>query len=338
MKRSLLLIITFVFILPSCDKMGVNFNAKIEKATTDAIAKIEEEKQVAIRNADEEITKIITKATEGANQDLSKTINSAKDEIRASVIQGVNESIDQKVDSLKKDIANARRLIYIVGILSTISLALIIIEFLISYKRRVYSCTDDFANEVVKIVTKSPEVDQSIQEVIWQELQKRSGNSSKLPSKSELEHIIMNCLQSSPKINEYLKSRICSSSDSEINAPDEYANQTANVPKVGDIVELFARDSRSKTLSGVQTSYQQGKSLYRLLVKGNCTSADLTLCLDPMAKKRILNNSEDYLIPVCKVERKSSHPSDVKVINLGQATKISGDSWEVNTPIEVELS
>lgn len=338
MKRSLLLIITFVFILPSCDKMGGNFNAKIENATTEAISKIEDAKQVAIENADEEITKIITKATEGANQDLSKTINSAKEEIRSSVMQGVNESIDQKVDSLKKDVANNRRLTCIVGILSIISVVLIIIEFLIIYKRRGYPNTDDFTDEVVRIVTKSARVDQSIKEVIWQELQKRPGDSSRLPSKSQLEDAIMNCLRGSQRINECLKSLMRSSTDSEIKAPDEHANPTVNEPKIRNIVELFARDSRSKTLSGVQTSYQQGKSLYRLLVKENCTSADLTLCLDPMAKKRILNNSEDYLMPVCKVERKSSHPSDVKVINMGLATKISGDSWEVNTPIEVEFS
>lgn len=337
MKRYLLLIITFTLFLSSCDKLGGNFNAKIEKATNEAIAKINNEKQTAIENADEEITKIITKATEGANQDLSKTINSAKDEIRSSVIQGVNESIDQTVDILKKNIANNKRLTFIVGILSIISIVLIIIDFLIIYKRKSYSSTDDFKDEVVMIVTKSTRVDQSIKEVIWQELKKRP-DSLRQPSHSELENAIINCLQTSPRINEYLKSRICLSTDSKINASGEDANPTVDVPKEENIVELFARDSRSKTLSGVQTSYQQGKSLYRLLVKENCTSADLTLCLDPMAKKRILNNSEDYLMPVCKVERKSSHPSDVKVINMGLATKISGDSWEVNTPIEVEFS
>lgn len=117
-------------------------------------------------------------------------------------------------------------------------------------------------------------------------------------------------------------------------------NDENSNPEVSSLkYELYAKDSQTKTLSVIDSTYRQGFSIYRLMLPSpDSTFAELDLCLDrDDAKGRILANGDQFLEAVCSITRESSRPTTVVVKKLGRAEKNSLGEWVVVQPVEIEL-
>lgn len=113
----------------------------------------------------------------------------------------------------------------------------------------------------------------------------------------------------------------------------EKPNTVANVPRV----ELFARDTPSLELTGVSSSYQPGKSIFKLVLNSNESStANIEICSDkPEVLLRIIQSDQDLIEPVCKIASKVNKPSDIKW-TAGKAEKVDADTWKVCEQVIVE--
>ena len=102
--------------------------------------------------------------------------------------------------------------------------------------------------------------------------------------------------------------------------------------------ELFARDSMSNILSNVQATFQQGKSVYKLiLANADSTNAEVTLCIEREdVKQRILGNDSQFIEAICDVRKSTSSPTEIYVREKGLAEK-NGDDWRVTRKIVVEF-
>lgn len=145
-------------------------------------------------------------------------------------------------------------------------------------------------------------------------------------------------LRESPSSNKYnTLSSIQHNLDKTESQPEqksaEKPNTVTNVPKV----ELFARDTPSLELTGVSSSYQPGKSIFKLVLNSNESStANIEICSDkPEVLQRIIQSDQDLIEPVCKIASKVNKPSDIKW-TAGKAEKVDADTWKVCEQVIVE--
>lgn len=334
MKKQYILLYLLMFaIFSSCGKIGGDYIDQINRASETAINNINAAKDKAVSMAQDSISAIITKSIADANHGLAKTISDAQRDIQNKV----EVSIDQKITSLNTSISSAQRQARIVGIFALFAMALAIGAIcLVLYNK---NC---FRDNVVGVIQDSDRVKSLLEKTL-------QSSSAKGASKQDLDNAIKKFIQSSQFI-EYLKKMGCiavtevssktTDTSKPVTTPNEASQSEPAPTTTTGPIELFAKDSRTKELSNVKSSFQPGESLYKLILsKKDATVAELTLLNEePNVKRRILNNSEDFLTPICKVERKAENPKDVIIRNVGQASKISGDCWEVTKLIEVELS
>ena len=348
MKR---LYILFAFLaIVSCDKLGKKDYSKeleaVNSAKEVAVEAIQSAKTEAVSSARSEISQTITRAMEGANNDLATAINSAKDEIKSSVQESVNKAMESQLKNLTSEVAEAKRLSGITGLIALVAILFaigaIIYAILVSKEHRKTDEGSLLRDSVVRIVKDSERI-----QSYFSGLTQPSANKSL--TKSDVESIVSKALANK---------QVMVSTPQRAGETSKMGQDGSKTPKVGYInnppaepqtstppepvitkVELFAKDSSSDILSGVQSSFQQGKSIYKLLLANKDERyADLTLYLDQDVQRRILKASDDFLIPVCKVERKSSDPQSVTVASMGKAERVSGDTWKVVNPIFVVLS
>lgn len=313
MKRYILPLFLLVFVLASCDGFGKD--ADIKKAKDEAILSIDEAKNNAIQSAKTEISAIVSNTMQDAKQDFSKTINSAKADVDAT--------IKEKQEDANNQILEAKRLTAIVGVLAIVAI-LVCFGLIIAVRKS----NRNFRDNVIKIVTDSSRINELLKQ------NKNNITSKTTYGDKDFNAAVIRCLKL-PEYKGYLIDLIKTSST----AQKEVSSLHATDAKPETKVELFARDSSTKTLSGVNISFQQGKSIYKLqLANQDDRYADITLVDQDDVKRRILKSNEDLLSPVCVVERKSSEPQIVTVVKPGRVEKKGQDVWEVTTPISVELS
>ena len=347
MKRLYILFAILAFV--SCDKLGKKDYSKeleaINNAKVEAVDAIQSAKTEAVSSARSELSQTITKAMEGANNDLASAINSAKDEIKSSVQESVNKALESQLMNLTSDVAEAKRLSGITGLIALVAILFaigaIVYAILVSKELRKTEEGSLLRDGVVRIVKDSDRIHNYLSSL--------AQNSDNKPlTKADVELIVSKALANK---------QVVATSPQKAGEAPRTGQEGPKAPKVGDInekpveqkspasvdpvvtkVELYAKDSSSDILSGVQATFQQGKSIYKLLLASKDERyADLTLYLDQDVQRRILKASDDFLTPVCKVERRSPEPQSVTVSSMGKAEKVSGDTWKVTNPIIVVL-
>ena len=349
MKRIIIILLAAVCTITSCD----NFKAKdyteqekrIEEAQNTALKAIDEASSSAIAAAEQAITTATAKAVEGAGEDISAVINDAKKEIQSAVESSVSESINTKLKAFNDDLGKANRFAAIAALIALGAILLSVVFFILMLRRTSH-------NSIVENVVKSRRVKRKTEEIIWDYTNAEARTQVKNGiSKADVEAEVRKFLSSPsfkqiitglyPTQNALVNDDSGQRTDSGNASLDNTSGQTQAKAPVTK-VELYAKDSREMRLTGVSPVYQQGKSIYRLvLTSSDSQNAEISICVDKdEVKRRILKSSNDLLEPVCKVERQKSNPDDLTTINAksGKAEKVSGDIWRITEQITVELS
>lgn len=157
-------------------------------------------------------------------------------------------------------------------------------------------------------------------------------------SKNDIEIIVETYIRSS-NFSAYLEQLIFSIDKSSIeNKTESKLNNIEQQSICTNLYQIFAKESNSMVLSNLQSTYQKGKSLYKLtMIDANANSADITLCIDQdEVKQRVIKFDNQYLEPICSVMRTSSEPNEVIIKSTGFAER-NGDEWKVIKPIIVEI-
>ena len=340
MKRFIIILLAAVCSVTSCDK----FKAKteIEAAKNDAIQSINDARTSAISEAERAISSATAKAVEA---DISHAITDAKKEIQSEVESSVSDSIDTKLKAFENELGKANKFAAIAAILALGAIILAIVFFIIM---RIHTSRDS----VIETVKSSTRIKEVIEETVRHYSNTENGLQSKSGlNKTDVEKEIWRYLNSPafkqymlnsyPILNQTVSSNAGSQSSDVSNSTEKPA-EPSSASSLQTRVELYAKDSRELCLTGVTSAYQQGKSIYRLVLPSfDSQNAEINICLDKdEVKRRILKSSNDLLEPVCKVERRKSNPEDLSSISVkpGKAEKVSGDTWSITEQIIVELS
>ena len=344
MKRILVVSLAAFSVLSSCSLFkGEDFSEKKKEITAtkdSAISAINDAQTKAVNDAQESIRSIIASAVEGASEDISSTINDAKNEIQKSAEESVSQTLNEKLNAFNSELAKAHRNAGIAAIIALVSLILGIVSFvlLIRWTKR---------DEIIKTIKGSWRIKEMINSAIDEKINDEDDPCIKQrTSKSIIENEIKRYL-GSPAAKQFITSLIASQEKgqkdvqglgvSRINEIIGVQDTASSIPRV----EFYATDSPDDVLSGVTNTYQQGISIYRLIMdSSDAQVAEVSVCIDKeQVKSRILKSSNDLLEPVCRVDRKRINPGNLSSISIrpGKAERLSSDTWKVVEPITVEI-
>lgn len=345
MKRLLVVFLAALSVLSSCSLFKGKDYSEEEKAIVAAkdaaIAAINEAQTKAVSDAQESIRSVIANAVEGASEDISSTINDAKNEIQKSAEESVSQTLNEKLNVFNSDLAKAYRNANIAAIIALASLILSIVFFVLMLRRT-------NRNEVIETIEGSRRIKDLINAAIEDKY-----NLDVKPyirqgaNKNAVETEIRRYMESTAA-KQFIAGLIANQDKNVKVAQSTIPGQVSDGRGVQEPahvqpkVELYAKDSPDNVLSGVTSTYQQGISIYRLvLASPDAQTAEISVCTDKeQVKSRILVSSNDLLEPVCRVDRKKSNPNELSnvTIQAGKAERISSDTWKVTEPINVELS
>lgn len=349
MKRFIILFLAAACALMSCDRFKEKDYSeqerRIEEAKTAALKSIEDASTTAITTAEQAITSATAKAVEGAGEDISAAINDAKKEIQSAVETSVSESVDTKLKAFQDELNKANKFAGISALIAIGAILLAIVFFILLLRRTSH---ESVINHVVESRTVQRKVEEIARDYSNSEMRPQVKNGiSKTDVEAEVRRYV-----SSPAFKQYFTGLY---SIHERPAKEVPGTLTKDVPSTTEMpagqsqapapvarFELYAKDSPDTRLTGVSPVYQQGKSIYRLVLSSqDSQTAEIGICTDrEEVKRRILKSSNDLLEPICKVERKKNNPEELSMISIkpGKAEKISGDTWRITEPIIVELS
>lgn len=350
MNRRIIPFIIVIATICACEKLSTKDSSEnikaIDKAKTEAVDAIQKAKTTAIDSANAEITAKVAQVVQNANAALSSAIDNAKNEIQESVQTSVDKKVNERLQETTKEIAEAKRLAGIVGVIAIV--AMLLCAYLIVKILRINRITEDndknFTDKVVNVVINSDR----IRTYIAQRTNVSKSSVSTINSNGhDFEEAVYRCVTSG-MVKGFLDLKYGKVSvQTNYNTPVNHHSATlvsdkesAHVENVQEPkFELFARDSETTTLNGIQSSFQKGKSIYKLvLINKDDRYADITLCLEQEGvQRRILSSNIEMLTPICSVEHKSPEPQKVIVEKVGKAEMIEQDSWKVTTPISVVL-
>lgn len=345
MKKIILIISILASSLSSCslpsDEKSQDI-ANIQKEEKEAIQNIKNISKTEIENAKKEINSAVTDVISMADTTLTEKL------------QAIKDAINQEAETTKKDLGNRIQRIenritksYIVGIAGTIVGFIGLIIAILAYRKE--PRTDIIKVLIAKEVTQNPNILSCIRNAIGttnnrQQQSSVSSTTTQQLVKREIDYYIY-----SKKFTDYLENIIKEQSHKSTN--DSIENPSANSLKpmaqsssqssqglTKNSYELYAKESNSMQLSSIQSSYQKGKSIYKLILTDpNSNTAQVSLCVEQEdAKERILAYDNQYLEPICRVSRLSSQPTNVEVKCVGTAERI-GEEWKVNKQIIVEI-
>ena len=349
MKRTIIFFIAAICALSSCDRFKARDfteeERKIEEAKNAALQSIQDAGTAAISMAESAISTATAKAVEGAGEDISAAINDAKKEIQSAVETSVSESVETKLKAFENELGKANKFAAIAALIALGSILLAVVFFILLLRRT-------NRDSVIETVEGSRRIERKIEETVRNQVssesrpQVRSG-ISKADVEAEVRRYV-----GSPAFKQYFAGlypnydrsvkEVPGTKSSEgapdVDRPAIQTQPSAPQPRI----ELYAKDSPDTRLTGVSPVYQQGKSIYRLLLSSqDSQSAEIGICTDKdEVKRRILKSSNDLLEPICRVERKKNNPEELSTISIksGKAEKVSGDIWRITEPIIVELS
>ena len=345
MKRLLVVFLAALCALSSCSLFKGKDYSEEEKAIVAAkdaaIAAINEAQTKAVSDAQESIRSVIANAVVGASEDISSTINDAKNEIQKSAEESVSQTLNEKLNIFKSDLAKAYRNANIAAIIALVSLVLAVVFFVLMLRRT-------NRNEVVETVVGSKRIKNLINAAIEDKYDRDIKPYLKQGTNRSIVEAEIRRYMENPSTKQFVSSLIANQDKNVKTA------QSSNSSQVGEgrgeqepvhvqpKVELYAKDSPNYVLSGVTSAYQQGVSIYRLVLSSpDAQTAEISVCTDKeQVKSRILRSSNDLLEPVCRVDRKKSNPNELSnvTIQAGKAERMSSDTWKVTEQIYVELS
>lgn len=322
MKKLYILLVLLIACV-SCDSFGNK--REIEKARTDAVEAVNKAKDKAINDARNEIAKISTSQLMEANDSIEKAIENARTTIKAET----SAEIESKLKATNNMIKGAALLGLMGAILGLVGL----IVACLAYKRAKIS--RGFINEILSdAIYNNDEVKNRIEMLVKTSANDKQTNRPLTPK--NVEDILRLYLYSSSEFKNFIYNCVRGQLSQQASNTGQVRNESS--PNSTNSYELFARDSMSNTLSNVQTSFQQGKSVYKLiLANADSTNAEITLCIERAdVKQRILGNDSQFIEAICDVRKVTNAPTEIEVKEKGIAEK-SGDDWKVTKKIIVEF-
>lgn len=297
----------------------------IEKAKTEAIEAVNKAKDKAIKDAKAQIATAATTQLMEANDSIKNAIENAKITIK--------EMTMLEVDSRLKETDNRIKNSALLGLIGTFLGVIGIVAACIAVKRTKVS-RGYIYDILCEAIYKNEEVKSRIEMLV-----KTSTNNKPIGqqlTKKNVEDIIRLYLYSNKEFQDYLYNYVKGLIGQHNNNTDQ--GRTNSSSSRANLYELFARDSMTNILSNVQTSFQSGKSIYKLILNNaDSTNAEITLCIERAdVKQRILGNDSQFIEAICDVRKVTNAPTEIEVKEKGIAEK-SGDDWKVTKKIIVEF-
>lgn len=319
-----------VVLLASCSllpEMGAKNTALIdaEKKAKDEITK---HADLVVKSAEKSIDSLVVATMGNIKSDLS------------SISQTLQKSFDDKVSkaetSLNTKFEDHNKSIKESVIIGSIGIALGLIGLIaIVFIYRKLSRKLMSSGKVRKIFSEEitrPDNNQLRQEIIRILNEEQKKYEQKIPIKD-----IVSALVDNRRFNELIATKTAAST------PNNVANINNAKPNPVEQIDapleyyFYARESNSMTLNNLQDTYQIGKSIYHLTMKEpNATTAELSICMEDDAKRRIINFEGESLKPICNVTNTTCNPTNIIVISKGLAER-NGNVWIVTRKVDVEI-
>lgn len=337
MKKIILIISILAVSFSSCSLLsdeGSKDITAIQNAENEAVQRIQKASVTEIESAKREISLAATDVISKADTTLTKKF----------------QVVEQKAEAIEKDLGNRIQGIedritrsYIVGLVGIFIGIVGLIIAILAYKKTRTDRVKDLINEDI---FNNSKLTNKIQRIVNEtsNSRKQTGSTySSITQQQVIQKTIKNYIDSrefKDQLEVILKAQTrkpdqpsVSTETSSVNPP-----RTVMQPAVKSSYELYAKESNSMQLSSIQSSYQKGKSIYKLILADpNSNTAQVSLCIEQEdAKERILAYDNQYLDPICLVSRLSSQPTNVEVKSAGTAERI-GEEWKVTKQVTVEI-
>lgn len=313
-------------ILAAKDKAITELNKK-ETETVTAIKKAGEE---AVEKSKKEIAKITTDQLGQANESIENAIESAKTTIKEEVKKSVEESIGQEINLIKSRMKRIMLLALVGIVLGAIGVACAVYCF-------INKITKNYVrSKLYHTIMEDKEFENRIKEIVKDNYRPTINQMSL--TKRDVERIVMEYMSKNGNINSGSSNSSVKSTPFASSTTNEVKNENKEQDSKRTVVELFASNSSTMQLSDIQTTFQRGMSIYKLiLTDSNSPTADVTLCVEQAdVKQRILVNDSQFLLPICDVKKQTTTPTTVTVKEKGIAVK-NADGWNVIRKVLVEI-
>lgn len=317
-----LYIIFLLFLTASCTSNNEQGIEKVKQEAIDAIIKTKDE---AIKDANKQIEAKTADRMIAANDSI------------AIIIQKAQENLSNKVsDRISSELKEIENMIKSALLLGGIGILIGCIGCIIAVNAR--KRTKYRSEHIIRVLRDAIYHDEDICNRIKMTIVQNSQTYTY--SKNEIDRLIRNC--SLTKEERRLLAELSNASNkSRANGAKNttcIVSESVQESSQHNSVVLYARESNTNQLSTVETSFQRGKSLYKLVLDNKDErKARISLCIDQEeAKLRILNTDTQYLEPICIVQNQVNTPREVVVKKTGIAEKREG-GWYVIEPITVEF-
>lgn len=315
-----LYIIFLLFLTASCTS---NNEQGIEKVKQEAIDAIIRTKDEAIKDANRQIDAKTADRMIAANDSIAIIIQKAQ--------ENLSNEVSNTISSELEEINNTIKLAFLLGGAGVL-IGCIGCVIAVGARKRTRHCNEHIIRVLRDAIYHDEGVCSRIKMTIVQ------NNQAYTYSKNEIDRLIRTC--SLTKEERKLLSEFSNANNQAIRAKNAACITPGNVQEdsLRNSVILYARESDTNLLSTVETSFQRGKSLYKLVLDNKDErKAKISLCIDQEeAKLRILNTDTQYLEPICVVQNHVNNPREVFVKKTGFAEKSEG-GWYVIEPIMVEF-
>lgn len=285
----------------------------------------------------------ISSCTLPSNKGGKSTADIQRNERKIETESTSAEEIEKDLEKQIQDINNRITKVRSVGLTGSLIGILGVIIALLAYRKRTHINIKRLRELINKEIAQNQAISHKIKCML------NASNNNQQPNYSitqqqiarEIENYI-NSQRFKEQLNIIIRSHYYKSS--QINVPIEQPLSTTPLktevpqPTVSSY-ELYARESSSMLLSNIQSSYQKGKSIYKLILENsNSNTAKISLCVEHEdAQARILAYDNQYLEPICVVSRMSNQPTTVEIKSMGMAEKINSEEWRVIKQIIVEI-
>jgi len=351
MKKFYILFLAASCILSSCNMLSKNMFekeiAEINAAKNTALNDINAASAKAISTAENKISSATKESIASASEDLNSAIKEAEKSIAASVETEIKKTVAEDRQKTDQRIGEIAKTQFAVLILSLLALGASIASIIMLLRRtsREAILAEVLNSKRVKNLI-SDEISTSISKEVKPQVQyvTRSGNIDN-EIKKALEspywkNYISGMLQLRESPNSVKDNPHSGSQQNPENQESLAGQKSVEKPSIAPFVpkvELYARDTPDHEFRGVSSSYQPGKSIFKLILNSaeSCT-ANIEICTDkPEVLQRIIQSDQDLIEPVCKIASKVNKPSDIKW-TAGKAEKVDADTWKVCEQVIVE--
>ena len=320
----------------SCDSNTSILNreskSKIEEAKQAAIAEIDRAADAAVASAEQRISASATNKLGEASKEIESAIQNAQNAISIEVKKQATEEINAQLKNTQKHIESSKDVARTAIFVGLIGILFGIVAIFLSIRAKNRSNSTRIRRIIYDAIYNDSDIYERINHLI-SESQKSANRTPLSISKRDVERIIEEYI-ASKKFSDILSNRLDRVQKEPVR---EIQHSAMDGPILDKPTIFYAGESNTNRLSTLQTNYQTGKSLYKLVLPSvNSTKANLTLCEQDDTTQRILGYDSQYIEPICQVKRLSINPTTVLVQESGIVER-NGDDWIVTKPIIVEI-